>query len=47
MPDVHAAATINLPLFIDKTINPHDLVALLGAHTAAKQFFVRQTPALQ
>jgi hypothetical protein len=40
MPDVHNSADINLPLFLDKTITPHDLVALLGAHTAAKQFFV-------
>jgi hypothetical protein len=42
MPDVHASATINIPLFIDKTILPHELVALLGAHTTAKQFFVSQ-----
>jgi hypothetical protein len=40
MPDVHAGADINIPLFEDKTISPHDLVALLGAHTCAKQFGV-------
>jgi hypothetical protein len=27
-------------LFGDKTITPHDLAALLGAHTTSKQFFV-------
>jgi hypothetical protein len=40
MPDVHSGAEVNIPLFIDKTILPHELVALLGAHTTAKQFFV-------
>ncbi|KAH8650500.1 heme peroxidase [Tricladium varicosporioides] len=40
MPDVHSNASINMALFADKTISGHDLAALLGAHTAAKQFFV-------
>lgn len=40
MPDVHGEAAVIIPLFEDKTIGGHDLVALLGAHTAAKQFFV-------
>ncbi|KAK2041816.1 peroxidase [Colletotrichum somersetense] len=34
-----------IQLFRDKTIQPHGLVALLGAHTTSQQFFVNTTRA--
>jgi catalase (peroxidase I) len=40
LPDTHASADSLIQLFQDKTISANDLIALLGAHTAAKQFFV-------
>ena len=40
LPDVHASADDLIALFEDKTIAPHDLAALLGAHSTSKQFHV-------
>jgi hypothetical protein len=40
LPDVNDDADTLIQLFEDKTILPHDLVALLGAHTTSQQFFV-------
>ena len=40
MPGVNDSADKLIKLFEDKTISPHDLVALLGAHTTSEQFFV-------
>lgn len=40
LPDVHAPADELIALFEDKTIPPHDLAALLGAHSTSKQFGV-------
>lgn len=40
LPDVNDSADKLIKLFEDKTIAPHDLVALLGAHTTSEQFFV-------
>lgn len=40
LPDVKASAESLISLFQDKTISPHDLVALLGAHSTSKQFAV-------
>ena len=37
MPDVHAPADDLIALFEDKTITPHDLTALMGAHSTSKQ----------
>ncbi|KIW08171.1 uncharacterized protein PV09_01102 [Verruconis gallopava] len=39
LPSATADADTNLNLFADKTIGEVDLVALLGAHSTAKQFF--------
>ena len=39
LPSVTASADSLISLFEDKTISPHDLAALLGAHSASKQFF--------
>lgn len=40
LPGVDDSADKLIKLFQDKTISPHDLVALLGAHTTSQQFFV-------
>ncbi|ORY15697.1 heme peroxidase, partial [Clohesyomyces aquaticus] len=40
LPSVHAPADDLIQLFIDKTITPHMLTALLGAHSTSKQFGV-------
>jgi hypothetical protein len=40
LPGVNDSADKLIKLFEDKTIRPHDLVALLGAHTTSEQFFV-------
>lgn len=37
---MHSDASTLIKLFEEKTITPHDLAALLGAHTSSKQFFV-------
>ncbi|KAF2687481.1 class II peroxidase [Lentithecium fluviatile CBS 122367] len=43
LPGVNDSADKLISLFQDKTITPHDLVALLGAHTTSQQFFVDKT----
>jgi hypothetical protein len=43
LPGVHADADSLVQLFIDKTISPHELAALLGAHSTSKQFGVDTT----
>lgn len=40
LPGVNDSADKLIQLFQDKTISPHELVALLGAHTTSEQFFV-------
>lgn len=40
LPDVFASADSLIKLFEDKTIRPHGLTALLGAHTTSQQKFV-------
>ncbi|KAH7380175.1 heme peroxidase [Pyrenochaeta sp. MPI-SDFR-AT-0127] len=40
LPGVNDSADKLIDLFQKKTISPHDLVALLGAHTTSEQFFV-------
>ncbi|KAF2735090.1 heme peroxidase [Polyplosphaeria fusca] len=40
LPGVNDSADKLIKLFNDKTIPPHDLTALLGAHTTSEQFFV-------
>ncbi|KAF2760980.1 heme peroxidase [Pseudovirgaria hyperparasitica] len=40
LPDVHASADSLIELFANKTIVPHDLAALLGAHTTSTQLLV-------
>ncbi|EON65345.1 hypothetical protein W97_04583 [Coniosporium apollinis CBS 100218] len=40
MPDVNSDASTLIKLFEDKTITPHMLAALVGAHTTSQQFFV-------
>ncbi|KAK6210828.1 hypothetical protein LQW54_005876 [Pestalotiopsis sp. IQ-011] len=40
LPGVSQSADDLIKLFGDKTIGPHGLVALLGAHTTSQQFFV-------
>jgi hypothetical protein len=40
LPNVDASAESLIQLFQDKTFSSTDLIALIGAHTAAKQFFV-------
>ncbi|KAF2107625.1 heme peroxidase, partial [Lophiotrema nucula] len=40
LPSVHAPADDLIALFEDKTITPHMLTALLGAHSTSKQFGV-------
>ncbi|KAF1959893.1 heme peroxidase [Byssothecium circinans] len=44
LPGIHDSADKMIKLFRDKTISPHDLVALLGAHTTSQQFFVDKFP---
>ncbi|KAF2645142.1 heme peroxidase, partial [Massarina eburnea CBS 473.64] len=39
LPGVNDSADTLIALFRDKTISPHDLVALLGAHSVSQQFF--------
>jgi hypothetical protein len=39
LPDVNAPADQLIQLFIDKTIRPHGLTALVGAHTTSQQRF--------
>lgn len=40
LPNVDSPADVLIQLFEDKTFSSTDLIALIGAHTAAKQFFV-------
>ncbi|UPX14595.1 Manganese peroxidase [Ascochyta rabiei] len=40
LPSINDSADQPIALFGAKTINPHKLVALLGAHTTSQQFFV-------
>jgi hypothetical protein len=43
LPDVNDSAENLINLFIDKTIKPHGLAALVGAHTTSQQrFFIPQ-----
>ncbi|KAF2813835.1 heme peroxidase [Mytilinidion resinicola] len=43
LPGVNDSADKLVALFQDKTIPPHDLAALVGAHTTSRQFFVDTT----
>ncbi|KAF2199859.1 heme peroxidase [Delitschia confertaspora ATCC 74209] len=45
LPDVNAKADDLIKLFEEKTISPHDLAALVGAHTTSQQFFVNKNRA--
>ncbi|CAD0108953.1 unnamed protein product [Aureobasidium uvarum] len=45
MPSVTMSADQIISLFEDKTIQPHDLAALLGAHSTSQQFNVDKTKA--
>jgi len=47
LPGVNDSADKLVALFQDKTISPHQLAALLGAHTTSEQFFVNTTVAGQ
>lgn len=47
IPDTHAPASDLVDLFQNKTINIKDLIALIGAHTTAQQFFVDPSKAGQ
>lgn len=47
IPDTHASAQSLIDLFAAKTITFVDLIALIGAHTSAKQFFVDTSKAGQ
>lgn len=40
LPGVNDSADKLIKLFQDKTISPHELTALVGAHTTSQQFFV-------
>ncbi|KAH6689909.1 ligninase H2 [Plectosphaerella plurivora] len=40
LPNVNSNASVLIQLFRDKTIGPHGLVALVGAHTTSQQHFV-------
>ncbi|KAL6711779.1 hypothetical protein ACN47E_002822 [Coniothyrium glycines] len=40
LPGEKDSADVLIKLFSDKTIDPHDLVALVGAHTTSQQHFV-------
>lgn len=46
LPDVNADADSLIKLFEDKTIKPHGLVALVGAHTTSQQRFFNPERAL-
>lgn len=43
LPPVTGSADQLISLFADKTVRPHDIAALLGAHSSSKQFFVDQS----
>lgn len=43
LPSVHADANSLIELFENKTIRPHGLTALVGAHTTSQQHFVDTT----
>ncbi|KAI5195792.1 heme peroxidase [Aureobasidium subglaciale] len=45
MPSVSMSADEIISLFEDKTIQPHDLAALLGAHSTSQQFVTDKTKA--
>jgi hypothetical protein len=45
MPSVTMSADDIISLFEDKTIQPHDLAALLGAHSTSQQFVTDKTKA--
>jgi hypothetical protein len=45
MPSVTMSADNIISLFEDKTIQPHDLAALLGAHSTSQQFVTDRTKA--
>ncbi|KAK7966830.1 Ligninase LG5 [Apiospora aurea] len=45
LPGVDQSADDLIALFRDKTIGPHSLTALVGAHTTSQQFFVNTTRA--
>ena len=45
LPDVNSDAATLIKLFRDKTIGPHGLVSLVGAHTTSQQHFVNTTRA--
>jgi hypothetical protein len=47
LPDTHASAPSLIQLFADKTFTVIDLIALIGAHTTAKQRFVDTSKAGQ
>jgi len=47
LPDVNDSADNLISLFQDKTISPHMLTALLGAHSTSRQFFVDPSKAGQ
>ncbi|RDW82843.1 peroxidase-2 [Coleophoma cylindrospora] len=47
IPDTHSPASVLIDLFQNKTINFKDLIALIGAHTTAQQFFVDPSKAGQ
>lgn len=40
LPPSDGSAAYNIELFRNKTIEPHGLTALIGAHTTSQQFFV-------
>lgn len=40
LPPSDGSAAFNIELFRNKTIEPHGLTALIGAHTTSQQFFV-------
>jgi hypothetical protein len=46
LPDVHSDAETLINLFEQKTIKPHGLAALVGAHTTSQQRFVDPSRAL-
>lgn len=41
LPSVNGDPDTLINLFADKTISPHDMAALLGAHSTSRQFFVQ------
>lgn len=44
LPSAASDATTLINLFQDKTISPHELTALVGAHTSSKQFTTSTNP---